>query len=105
MVDNMNAADAEHINWSDMESSPFKYEQQFEIGRTIPNRVAKALIHGAQEWYDHIYECARWQPGGLVEWYEDDIESVKEFREVASALAYMLKYSSTRTFPEPTGHE
>ena len=84
-----------------MTDSPFKWEDQFNLNRTVPKQILAALIHGAQEWYDHIYECARWQKGGLVEWYEDDIEQIKEFRAVTTALKYMLNDDSTRTFPEP----
>ena len=80
---------------------PFEYETQFDLTKTVPKAGLKALIHGAQEWYDHIYECARWQEGGLVEWYEDDIEHIHEFHEVTAALKYMLKDDSTRTFPDP----
>ena len=79
----------------------FEYETQFDLTKPVPKAVLKALIHGAQEWYDHIWDCARWQSGGLVEWYEDDIESVKEFRAVTAALTHMLKDDSTRTFPDP----
>ena len=87
----------------------FEYETQFDLskmrGKTecgiIKPSALKALIHGAQEWYDHIYECARWQKGGLVEWYEDDEESIREFRAVTAALTFMLKDDSTRTFPDP----
>lgn len=80
----------------------FEYETQFDLDRTVPKGVLKALIHGAQEWYEQIYDNAR-ESGGLGEWYEDDEESIREFRAVTAALTYMLKEESTRTFPEPNG--
>jgi hypothetical protein len=79
---------------------PFAYETQFDLTRTVPKAVLKALIHGAQEWYEQIYDNAR-ESGGLGEWYEDDEESIREFRAVTAALTFMLKEDSTRTFPGP----
>ena len=80
----------------------FEYETQFDLDRTVPKGVLKALIHGAQEWYDYIYENAR-EHGGLSGWYDDDEEAIQEFRAVTAALTSMLKEESTRTFPEPNG--
>lgn len=79
----------------------FAWETQFDLTRTIPQAVLKSLIHGAQEWYDHVYENARWADGGLSGWYEDDKALIREFHAVTTALKYMLKDESTRTFPDP----